>query len=182
MKNKSTLLQISQLGHKILRQKARPVNKKSIKSGRIQELIGSLVFTLKDANGVGIAAPQVYQSLRIFIVASAPNARYPKAPEMKPTPVINPKIIFKSKEIIKDWEGCLSIPGIRGLVPRHKLIETEYFNEKGGLVKKTFKDFVARIFQHEYDHLDGIVYLDRLESSKDIIAEKEYMKRIAKKK
>src|SRR3989344_4187690 len=112
----STLLQIDQLGHPVLRQKARSVE--NIKSKKIQQLIDDLISTVMDVDGVGIAAPQVYQSLRIFIIASHPNPRYPHAPKMKPTAIINPKILDMSKGKAKDWEGCLSIPGLRGLIPR----------------------------------------------------------------
>lgn len=174
-----TLLQVSQLGSDILRKKAKPV--KNIKDPEVQQLIDDLIATVVDVNGVGIAAPQVYHSLRIFIVASHPNPRYPNAPEMAPTAIINPKILKASDEIVKDWEGCLSIPGIRGLVPRHKIVEVEYTDRKGKKVKRKFDDFIARIFQHEYDHLEGIVFLDRLESNREIITDKEYQKLIAQK-
>jgi peptide deformylase len=102
----TTLLQVAQLGHPILRQKAKPVTQ--VKSKTVQKLIDDLIATLMDVNGVGIAAPQVYQPIQLFIVASHPNPRYPNAPQMEPTPVINPKIISKSAEIKKDWEGCLA--------------------------------------------------------------------------
>lgn len=173
------LLQVAQLGHPFLRRKALLV--KDIKNIEIQKLIDDLITTVMDVDGVGIAAPQVYQSLRVFILASHPNPRYPNAPKMKPTAIINPKIISFSKEKAKDWEGCLSIPGIRALVPRHRSIVVEYTTRQGKKQKKDFIDFVARIFQHEYDHLEGIVFLDRIDSTKDIITEKEYQKIIKKK-
>ncbi|MBI2405352.1 peptide deformylase [Candidatus Gottesmanbacteria bacterium] len=135
-----------------------------------------------DVNGVGIAAPQVYQPYRMFIVASHPNPRYPNAPEMKPIPVINPTIVSHSKNKIKDWEGCLSIPGIRGLIPRYQSIKVEFTNRNGKKEKREFSDFIARIFQHENDHLDGIVFLDRVENNKEIITDKEYQKLIAQTK
>lgn len=173
------LLQIAQLGQKVLRQKAKSVT--DVKSGTVQKLIDDLLATLKEANGVGIATPQVYVSQRIFIVASYPNPRYPNAPKMRPLPVINPKIIYKSKDTAKDWEGCLSIPGIRASVSRSKQIKVEFTTRKGKLVKRSFKEFIARIFQHEYDHLEGIMFLDRLESNKDMISEKEYQRLMASK-
>ena len=170
------LLPIIQLGDPILRQKATLVE--NVSDERIQKLIDDLMATVAQANGVGIAAPQVAQSYRLFIVASRPNPRYPNAPEMEPTAMINPKIIAHSTEIVKGWEGCLSIPGIRGLVPRSQAIEVEYTDRNGKLQKQEFSDFVARIFQHEYDHLDGIVFLDKLESTLDIVTEQEYQKRV----
>lgn len=172
------LLQIAQLGHPVLRKKAKPI--KNFKDQKVQQLIDDLISTVADVDGVGIAAPQVYQSLRIFIMASKPNARYPHAPHMKPLALINPKILSFSGKKNKDWEGCLSIPGIRALVPRDSLIKVEYTDRKGKVIKKSFKDFLARIFQHELDHLDGIVFLDRLESPKDIVTEKEYQRLMRK--
>lgn len=170
------ILQIVQLGDPLLRSAAQLVE--DIQDERIQKLIHNLIATAGQANGVGIAAPQVGESYRLFIVASRPNPRYPNAPIMEPTAMINPRILTHSTEVVKGWEGCLSIPGIRGWVPRHQAIEVEYTNQNGKLQKQELTDFVARIFQHESDHLDGIVFLDRLESTQDIITEQEYQKRI----
>ncbi len=168
----SEKLSIIQLGNPILRQKAKLVQ--DIYSASIQKLIDDLLITVTDANGVGIAAPQVAESYRIFIVASRPNLRYPHAPLMEPTAMINPKIIDFADEVIKGWEGCLSIPGIRGLVPRFQWIKVEYTDRHGNLVNQELTDFVARIFQHEYDHFEGLVFLDKVESTLDIFTEQEF--------
>lgn len=173
------LLQVAQLGQPGLRQKAAAVS--NLANKEIQDLIDDLILTVQDVDGVGIAAPQVYESKRIFILASHPNPRYPKAPKMTPMAVINPKIVSHSNKMIKDWESCLSIPGIRALVPRYQSIAVEFTTRQGKVAKRQFKDFVARIFQHEYDHLEGTVFLDRVETTKDIITEKEYQKLIARK-
>ena len=169
-------LQIAQLGNPILRQQAQLVD--NVRDERIQKLIDALTVTAAASNGVGIAAPQVSESYRLFIVASRPNARYPNAPLMEPTAMINPQIIAHSTERVKGWEGCLSLPGIRGLVPRYQAIEVEYITRDGQLHQQELTDFVARIFQHEYDHLDGIVFLDRVESTHDLMSEQEYQQRI----
>lgn len=168
------LLPIIQLGNPILRQKASRIN--DIQAQSIQKLVDDLIVTVAQASGVGIAAPQVAEPLRLFIVASRPNPRYPNAPEMEPTAMINPIITAHSTEVVKGWEGCLCVPGIRGLVPRYQKIEVEYTDRNGNLQKQQLTDFVARIFQHEYDHLDGIIFLDRLESNLNIITEQEYKK------
>ncbi len=173
------LLQIAQLGHSVLRKKS--INISNVFDKEVQNLIDDLIATVKDVDGVGIAAPQVYESKRIFIIASKPSKRYPKAPTMRPTVVINPRIIEFSGKKVKDWEGCLSIPGIRALVPRFTIAKVEFTNRDGKKLTRTFKDFVARIFQHEYDHLEGIVILDRIVTTKDIVTEKEYQKIVAKK-
>lgn len=167
---------IIQLGNPILREKAAEIE--NIQDEQIQKLIEDLLATVADSNGVGIAAPQIAEQKRLFIVASRPNPRYPNAPEMQPTAMINPKITAHSNEIVKGWEGCLSIPGIRGLVPRYQAIEVEYTDRRGKLQKQELTDFVARIFQHEYDHFEGIVFLDRVESTFDIMTEQEYQQRI----
>lgn len=170
------VLEIIQLGHPLLRSSAQLVD--NIQDQNIQNLIDNLIATVGQANGVGIAAPQVAESYRLFIVASRPNLRYPNAPTMEPTAMINPQILAHSTQVVKGWEGCLSIPEIRGYVPRYEAIEIEYTDRNGKLQKQELTDFVARIFQHEYDHLNGIVFLDRLESTHDIITEQEYQKRI----
>ncbi|MFM2062360.1 MAG: hypothetical protein RLZZ507_2030 [Cyanobacteriota bacterium] len=169
---------IIQLGNPILRRKAALVA--NIDDQHIQKLIDDLIATVSQANGVGIAAPQVAASYRLFIVASRPNSRYPDAPEMEPTAMINPQIIGHSTEVVKGWEGCLSVPGIRGLVPRYQKIEIEYTNRHGKIQKQELTDFIARIFQHEYDHLEGKVFLDRVESTEELMTEAEYQARIVK--
>lgn len=168
------ILEIEELGNPILRENAKHVD--NIGDEYIQRLIDNLIETVGAANGVGIAAPQVNESFQIFIVASSPNPRYPDAPKMEPIEVINPKILSCSDEMVDGWEGCLSIPGIRGLVPRHKSIAVEYTNRNGDKKTEEISDFIARIFQHEYDHLKGIVFLDRLKSVSEVITEKEYVK------
>ncbi|MBE9183069.1 peptide deformylase [Oculatella sp. LEGE 06141] len=170
------LLEIAQLGNPVLRQIAQPIY--DVKDGWVQSLVDNLTATMLESNGVGIAAPQVAALYRVFIVASRPNARYPQAPEMEPTAMINPRLVSHSSGTAKDWEGCLSIPGIRGLVPRYEAIEVEYTNRNGKLQRQELTNFVARIFQHELDHLDGMVFLDRLETVQDIITDQEYLKRV----
>jgi peptide deformylase len=172
------LRQIAQLGHPVLRAATARVALPA--SDAMRALIDDMLETLRDANGVGIAAPQVYESLALFIVASRPNPRYPDAPLMEPEVVINPEILERSDELVKGWEGCLSIPGIRGDVPRHRRIRVRYQTVEGQVVEKEFSEFVARVFQHEDDHIHGIVFLDRLESTQDVITEKEYQKRLAR--
>ncbi|WP_048314264.1 peptide deformylase, partial [Crocosphaera watsonii] len=136
---------------------------------KLQQLMDTLLTTARDANGVGIAAPQVSQSYRLFVVCSHPNPRYPDAPMMDPTIMINPRIISHNDEIVKGWEGCLSVPGVRGLVPRYKVITVEYLDRYGKLQQQKLKDFVARIFQHELDHLNGILFIDRVDKSEDLV-------------
>ncbi len=170
------LRQIAQLGQPVLRQVAENVVAPDDHS--IHALIEDLLITVADADGVGIAAPQVFESLSLFIMASRPNARYPNAPEMEPTAMINPEILWRHGEFVSGWEGCLSIPGLRGLVPRHQRIGVRFVTRTGEVREVEYSDFLARVFQHEYDHLQGVVFVDRVESSKDLVTEKEYLRSV----
>lgn len=167
---------IIELGNPILRQQAATID--DIHQPDLQALIDDLLLTVRNTNGVGLAAPQVERSCRLFIVASRPNPRYPHAPEMEPIAMLNPRLVAHSDEQVKGWEGCLSIPGIRGKVPRYQAIAVEYLDRTGKFHHQELTDFVARIFQHELDHLDGIVFLDRLETTQDIITEREFQQRM----
>jgi peptide deformylase len=169
-------MKIIELGNPILRKIALPVE--DIKNTKLQTLIDDLIATVRQADGVGIAAPQVARSYRAIVVASRPNPRYPDAPLMEPTAMINPVIVDRSSEQVKGWEGCLSVPGIRGFVPRHSAIEIEYLDRHGQICRQILTDFVARIFQHEYDHLEGLVFLDRVETTQDLMTESEYQQRV----
>ncbi|MEO1621119.1 MAG: peptide deformylase [Cyanobacteria bacterium J06632_3] len=169
-------LKVAELGNPVLRSHTTPIT--DIHDPAIQTLIDNLIYTATEANGVGIAAPQVSQSLRLFIVASRPTLRYMDAPVMAPTAMINPQILAKSDERVLGWEGCLSVPGIRGQVWRAKEVEVEYMDRHGDAQRKVFTDFVARIVQHEFDHISGKVFLDRVESTTDLMSEAEYHSRV----
>ena len=147
---------IAQLGAEVMRKVAIPIEK--IKSKETQELIDDLLLTCIDSRGMGIASPQISVSKRLFIMASNPNSRYPNAPKIKPKAIINPEILFYSDEIEKDWEGCLSLPNLRAKVPRSERIEVRYFTRDGEEVQKVLEGFLARIFQHEFDHLNGCIF------------------------
>jgi peptide deformylase len=170
----ANICEIAQLGAKVLRLPAQVVT--DVQSSETEQIIETMQDTLATTQGVGIAAPQISISRRIIIIASRPTPRYPSAPLMEPTVMINPAFQTLSDTQEKDWEGCLSIPGIRALVPRYKEILISYTTQQGDLVEARMEDFVARVFQHEFDHLEGKVYLDRVEDNRDIFAESEYFK------
>jgi peptide deformylase len=173
----AVLRQIAQLGNPILRAPAAAVPFPLTDDAAT--LIDDMLETLRDADGVGLAAPQVHQPLQIMIVASRPNPRYPDAVEMEPLVVVNPQIVERSDERVKGWEGCLSVPGLRGEVPRHARIVARFQDVKGEHVVREFHGFIARIFQHEDDHLRGTFFLDRLEPGGLLATEREYQKRFA---
>ena len=168
-----TIIEIAQLGAKVLRLQAEPIT--DVSSTETQQLIKVMQNTLATTEGVGIAAPQISISKQVIIIASRPTLRYPKAPVMELTVMINPSFTALSETTEKDWEGCLSIPGIRARVPRYKKIQIKYIDQQGTVIDIVLEDFVARVFQHEFDHLLGKVYLDRLDSNEDIYSESEYL-------
>jgi peptide deformylase len=166
--------QIAQMGHPVLRREADKIA--DSKDPVVQALIDDMLVTVADANGMGLAAPQVFESQSLFIVSSHPNPRYPQAPKMVPTVMINPELLWVSDEKEKDWEGCLSIPGLRGLVPRHRQVGVRYLTRMGELREEEYADFLARVFQHEFDHVHGTIFIDRVESTLDLVTEKEYFR------
>ncbi len=171
-----SVLKVAEIGNPVLRSPTRSIE--DIHAPVIQQLIDNLIHTAIKTNGVGIAAPQVSSSLQLFIVASRPNLRYLHAPVMEPTPMINPQILAYSDEQAQGWEGCLSVPGMRGLVARSREIEVLWCDRHGQQQQKVFTDFVARIIQHEYDHINGKVFLDRVESTLDLMSDAEYHSQI----
>lgn len=166
--------EIAQLGQPVLQRVAKKIADPTDQVIRV--LIEDLLMTVADANGVGIAAPQVFEPLALFIVASRPNPRYPHAPQMAPTVMLNPEILWVSEEKEKGWEGCLSIPGLRGLVPRHRRIGIRYLTPAGEIREEEYTDFLARVFQHEFEHVQGLVFLDRVESTRELVTEQEYLR------
>lgn len=168
--------QILELGHPKLRELAQPVT--NIHSPETQQLLDDLLTFVVQKQGMGIAAPQVGINQQIFIMCSHPNQRYPHAPVMEPTCVINPMILQSSEETEKGWEGCLSIPGMRSLVPRSTSVSVRYLTRDGETVETTYDGFLARIFQHENDHLHGLLFIDRAESTLDLMTEKQWRQAI----
>lgn len=170
-------MHIAQLGAQVLRQIAQPVD--DISDPKFQQLIAAMQAVMLESNGVGIAAPQLGESWQIIIVASRPTPRYPQAPLIAPITMINPSFEIIDSQLNKDWEGCLSVPGIRALVPRYRALRISYQDIQADNQQLQLLDFPARVFQHEYDHLLGKVFLDRVEDSLDIISESELCKRMA---
>ena len=167
------ILEIAQLGDPALRRVAEPVGKID---ETVRELVDDLFATSREANGAGIAAPQIRVSRRVFILSIRPTPRYPNAPDMAPVAVINPEILWTSNTTEKDWEGCLSIPGIRGRVPRPDAVRVRYRDLHGASVEREFAGFAARVFLHENDHLNGLTWLDRVEDNRDIVTEAEFFR------
>ncbi len=125
-------------------------------------LLADMRDTMHEMNGVGLAAPQIGVNLRVVIFEVEGNPRYPEAEAVPQTVLINPKITPLKNKMEEDWEGCLSVPGLRGMVPRYTHVRYQGFNELGEKIDRTVSDFHARVVQHECDHLDGILYPMRM--------------------
>ena len=156
------ILKVTRLGHPVLRQIAAPLSITDIQSAPIQRLIDDMIETMKEYNGVGLAADQVHESKQIAVLEVAENPRYPEKPRVPLTVLINPQITNLSEETEEDWEGCLSIPDLRGRVPRFKSIQVQALDRNGRELSFSADGFHARVIQHEWDHLNGQVYLDRM--------------------
>lgn len=157
-----TILNIAQRGEAILTLVAAPVVEAEFSSPWLMNLTDALQDTMLAFNGVGIAAPQCYVSKRVIIVASRPNVRYPDAPEMQPIVMINPEIVASSEQMLCGEEGCLSVENERGQVARAETVTLRFYSIDGQQTELTLSGFPARIVQHEIDHLNGILFVDRL--------------------
>jgi peptide deformylase len=151
---------VIRMGDPILNQVARPVE--DIHDVRIAALITDMLDTMRAEDGAGLAAPQIGVSLRVVVFGFDRNPRYTNVPPVPRTILINPEIRPLSAEMEDGWEGCLSVPGLRGVVPRYQRIEYRGFNVEGEAVSVEAEGFHARVVQHECDHLDGILYPQRI--------------------
>lgn len=133
---------------------------------------------MRRVGGVGLAAPQVGESLQLAVIEIKKTPIRPEVLPLAPTVIINPEILTVSREKISDWEGCLSFPNVRGLVPRHKSITVRYYDLSGQRHIVKLNGFQARVFQHEIDHLNGVVYVDRIEDAKSLMTLKEFKRRV----
>ena len=161
------------MGHPVLRRRARALEKSEIRDAAVQKLIDDLIDTMVEYHGVGLAAPQVHESLRIF-VAALDGGDEEDGPEPEPLALINPEITIVGGDTVEDWEGCLSIPDIRGRVPRAREIKVRAYDRKGDRVELRAHDFPARVIQHETDHLDGVLFFDRMKSLDSLAFLDEY--------
>ena len=165
-----SILKVARMGHPLLRQKARPVEKHELKDPGTQRFIDDMIDTMREYSGVGLAAPQVHESLRIFVAHLDPDGRG----ESQPVAIVNPQIEIVGSDTIEGWEGCLSIPDIRGLVPRAAQIVVSALDRHGKRIEIKASDFPARVIQHESDHLDGVLFFDRMRSLESLTYMEEF--------
>ncbi|HEX6081236.1 MAG TPA: peptide deformylase [Methylomirabilota bacterium] len=156
------ILKVARLGHPVLRQVSAPVPRGHVRTAETQRLIDDMIETMREYNGAGLAAPQVHVLKQICVIEVHGNPRYPDAPAIPLTVLINPVVTVLTDETEDGWEGCLSVPDMRGIVPRAASVRLEALDREGNPVDVVAKEFFARVIQHETDHLHGRVYLDRM--------------------
>jgi peptide deformylase len=165
-----SILKVARMGHPVLRQKARPIEKQELKDPLMQKLIDDMFDTMHEYSGIGLAAPQVHESIRLFVAHLDHEGR----DEGEAIAVINPQISMAGDKTVEGWEGCLSIPDIRGLVPRAFHISVVALDRHGKRIEIEAKDFPARVIQHETDHLDGVLFFDRMRSFQSLTYMEEF--------
>jgi peptide deformylase len=157
-----TVREILHVGNPLLRERSREISRDELASPEMQQLIDDLVDTMRDANGAGIAAPQVGELVRIATIEVTSNPRYPYKPRIPLTVVVNPVVAFLDGELVDINEGCLSVPNLRGNVMRHVNIRVRYWDRDGNEHDEVKRGLTAGTFQHELDHLDGLLFLDKV--------------------
>ena len=168
----SRVLPRTQFGNPILRTPAKAVPVASVKTASFKTLVKSMFYTMHRTHGVGLAAPQIGRPLQLAVI----GARTISLRRV----IVNPRITWHSKNTLPDWEGCLSFPDARGQVPRWAAIRIKYMDEVGKWVEEKHTGFAARIFQHEIDHLNGTLYVDRMPDMRTLMSHKEFIKRVVR--
>ncbi|MEW5974524.1 MAG: peptide deformylase [Acidobacteriota bacterium] len=167
-----SILKVAKLGNPILRESAGKVPRQEISSREIQCLIQNMIETMREYQGVGLAAPQVHESLQIIVIEELAGTK--GEAETPLTVLVNPSLSVISERQFEDWEGCLSIPDLRGLVPRYEQIEVQGYNPLGQTVRFQARGFYARVIQHECDHLEGKVFLERMRNLESLTYLQEF--------
>ncbi|MBI3557971.1 MAG: peptide deformylase [Deltaproteobacteria bacterium] len=168
------ILKVARMGHPILRREAAPVTEKEIKSAELQQFIDDMIETMHEYDGLGLAAPQVHRPIRLSVVEVQDNPRYPNKEHVGLHVFINPVLTILNKATNSYWEGCLSVPGLRGLVARPNKIKVKYLDRDGKAAEFIAENFLSTVLQHEFDHLDGKLYIDRLVDSTKLVFEQEF--------
>ena len=158
-----SILKVCRLGHPVLRMEARHISKDLLSTPAIQTLIDNMMETMVEYNGVGLAAPQIHESLSLAVIEShGPRGDIPMMV------LVNPDVTVLDEDLLEDWEGCLSIPEMRGRVPRWRKLRVDGLDRHGNKLELVAEGFLARVIQHEFDHLMGKVYLDRMRAFKTL--------------
>ena len=169
-----TIRKIAQIGHPVLREPTREVTPDELRSAEMQRFIDDLVETMRDASGAGLAANQVYEPVRVCAIEVGDNPRYPYKPRIPLTVLVNPVLEPVSDETFDNYEGCLSVPNLRGVVPRHVEVRVHALDRHGEPIDRVVRGISAGTFQHECDHLDGKVFLDRVRDTRTLCTWAEF--------
>jgi peptide deformylase len=178
-----SILKVARMGHPVLRTKTKPISPSEITSAPVQDLIDSMIATMQEYHGVGLAAPQVHEGVRLFVAQVVPEQDEDedgekdggkKTPEPAVLALVNPEIAPIGRHTEEDWEGCLSIPDLRGMVPRYDHVRVKAYDRTGRRIEFEANGYMARVIQHEFDHLDGVLFLDRMKSFQTLSFLDEY--------
>ena len=166
---------VLRMGHPDLRRTSRNLKPEEIGTTAFKQLVKDMEETMEHHKGIGIAAPQIGQNVRLSVIEfSEDSARYPNMGGLKRTVFVNPKVQIVKPDSQTFWEGCLSVPGLRGLVERPSHVKVDYLNERGEPQHLEAEGFLATVLQHEFDHLDGVLYVDRLKTPQDLAFIEEF--------
>ena len=171
-----SILKVAHMGHPVLRERAEALDKSAFRNPLLQKLIDDMIDTMHEYHGVGLAAPQVHEGVRLFVALLDEDP----GPKTAATVVVNPEIVPNGDTREDGWEGCLSIPDIRGMVPRYTDVTLKALDRTGKPFELRLKKFAARIAQHEFDHLDGVLFFDRMTSMKSLTYMEEFSRYHAK--
>lgn len=171
-----SILKVARMGHPVLRAKARAIDKAELKSPALQQFIDDMVDTMYEYSGVGLAAPQVHEGIRLFVAMLDAEGNG----EGDATILVNPEILIVGDQTVEGWEGCLSIPDVRGRVPRSQHVKVSALDRIGKRFELDLTGFPARVVQHENDHLDGVLFFDRMRSLESLTYLEEYSRYHAK--
>jgi peptide deformylase len=166
-----SILKVARMGHPVLRKRARALDPTELRTPPLQKLIDDMIETMMEYEGIGLAAPQVHESLRLFVAGIEGTG-----PDLKVFPFVNPVVTPASDEIVEDWEGCLSIPDVRGRVPRAREVVIKALDRRGKPIEMALKGMPARVVQHETDHVDGILFFDRMRSFESLTFLEEFQR------
>ena len=181
---------VAQIGDPILRKKTLEVKLNAISASYIKNIIDKLIFSMRSLNGAGLAANQIFYNLRICVIELENNKRYKHLPNIPLTILINPRIkVLNKKSTFDSYEGCLSVPNLRGIVKRYTNIQVDYYDQNKKFHSKKILGFPAIVYQHEIDHLDGVLFTDKVYNNKSLVSyqnyqnyhEKKYLEKIKKK-
>ena len=171
-----TIRKIAQIGHPILRETAGKLLREELASDSVQAFIDDLIETMRDAKGAGLAAPQVYEPVAICCMEVNENPRYPYKPKLPLTVLVNPEIEVLGDETFENYEGCLSVPNLRGVVPRAMHIRVRAWDREGNEIDEEIRGITAGTYQHEVDHLLGTLFLDKVEDTLSLCTWSEFQR------